>query len=71
MCYSYPIGLAIEVDRYQRRAQELAQQRAYEAMRSKPEAPKEGCTQCGTKSFRLTSDHGNWKHICSYCGSDK
>lgn len=38
----------------------------------KPEPKLEtNCTQCGAKSFRLTSDHGQWKHICSYCGSDK
>lgn len=41
-------------------------------MGSAPKPKTDGaCTQCGAKSFRLTSDHGNWKHICSYCGSDK
>ena len=38
----------------------------------KPESKADtNCTQCGAKSFRLTSNHGEWKHVCSYCGSDK
>lgn len=63
MCVVQRVGFP--PPKYNESSQQLA---AYKAMQ---EAKPDNCTQCGAKSFRLISDHGRWKHICSYCGSDK